>query len=173
METTMENQALISSIKALLEAQPGTLPQLSPEVLSTLYGMAYQFYRNGKYDEAKQFFRFLTHANTHDRRFWMGLAASLHMLKEHAAAIECYSVAAIQNPDDPYTHWHAAECFFALGNQPEAIIALESALAVARNDEKHYPLVVQLELIKKTWSKTTTRDIPEGICQGNFQGDNQ
>lgn len=143
----MESQELISKMTELLDGHASATSQLSAESQSTLYTMAYQFYRSGKFEEARHFFRFLAGVNPLDRRFWMGLAASYQMLKDYQPAIECYSVAAVQNPDDPYAHWHAAECFFAQGNQAQALGALESALTVARQDEKYRSLVLQLELV--------------------------
>lgn len=145
----MDSQDLLSKVSALVESQDTV--NISPEVHAALYGMAYHFYRNGKYEESRRFFRFLTLFDALDRRCWMGLAASYHMLKDYSAAIECYSVAAVQNPNDPYAHWHAAECFFSIGKTKEALEALDSALTVSKKSDSHLPLVSQLELVQQAW----------------------
>lgn len=136
-------------------------PALSHESLSALYSMAYQLYRNGKYADAKDFFRFLTIANTHDRRFWKGLGACYQMLKDYPAAIECYSVAAIQNPNDPYVHFYAAECSRHAGNHSLALSTLESALTVAKVTSQHASLATKLKLIYQAWAAQ-----PEGVRHG-------
>lgn len=127
------------------------LPTLSEESLDSLYATAYELYRNGRHEDAKRFFRFLTIADTFDRRFWMGLAACYHMLKDYSAAIECYSVAAVQNPDDPFVHRYAADCFFLKGDVVQALKTLDSAITAAK--KTHQDLVPKLEFLADTWSK--------------------
>lgn len=128
------------------------LPQFSSDSLSTLYAMAYELYRNGKYEDAKGFFRFLTLVDSFERKYWMGLAACYQMLKGYAEAIECYSAAAIQDPSDPYVHWHAADCFFHSGNLTDANQALDSALTTAKANESYAALIPKLSLISDAWS---------------------
>jgi type III secretion system low calcium response chaperone LcrH/SycD len=130
-----------------------TLPQLSPDSLSLLYANAYELYRNGKYDDAKCFFRFLTLVNSFERKYWMGLGASCQMLKLYPEAIECYSAAAIQDPTDPYVHLHAADCYFHSNNLEKAKEALESAIITANENADDYAsLIPKLQLISERWS---------------------
>lgn len=141
-------------IAAFLEASEGGVPSPSftPEFLEALYGIAYELYRNGKHEEAKDVFRFLTLANSFERKHWLGLAACYQMKKDYAEAIECYSVAALQDPLDPYAHLHAAECFFHLGYHTKAKEALESAIITAKENQVHAALIPKLELIFNVWS---------------------
>lgn len=117
--------------------------------------MAYGLYRNGKYADARDFFRFLTIADTHDRKHWMGLGACYQMLNEYQPAIECYSVAAVQNPDDPYVHFYAAECIYCSGNLDLAIKTLESALTVGKKSDEHRPFISKLRHLYDVWSEQT------------------
>jgi type III secretion system low calcium response chaperone LcrH/SycD len=127
----------------------------STESLEALYGIAYELYRNGKYQEAQDVFRFLTLANSFERKYWIGLAACHQMQKHYTDAIECYSIAAIQDPSDPYAHLHAAECFFHLGNHAKALEALESAKITAKDT----PLMPKLEFLSDIWSKMASGGI--------------
>lgn len=127
-------------------------PQLSPDSLSLLYVMGYEFYRNGKYEDAKCFFRFLSLVNSFERKYWMGLGACYQMLKSYPEAIECYSAAALQDPMDPYVHQYAADCYFHLNNIDKAKEALESALITANEDDAYESLIPKLQLISDTWS---------------------
>lgn len=144
----------INEIANLIENSVGdsSLPHFSEESLSVLYSMAYELYRNGKYQDAKGFFRFLTLANSFERKHWMGLAACYQMLKCYSEAIECYSVAALQNASDPYVHWHVADCFFHSGKFIEAVHALDSAIVVAKENNIYSTLAPKLALIADTWS---------------------
>lgn len=148
---------------ALLDQQ---FPDLSPrekqffssfsdEDHEKLYAYAYELYRNGKYRESAQFFRFLTVLNGFDRRIWIGLGASYQMLKQYVQAIGCYSVAAVQNPDDPLVHRYAADCFFAMGNFSKAIEALSSSIAMAQK-QNDAVLVSRLQLLLNSWRQKET-----------------
>lgn len=135
-----------------LDDHPEDRPALvSHETEEAMYSMAYQYYRNGKYEEAKNFFKFLTLSNPFERKYWMGLGAANHMLKIYQNAIECYSIAAVQDPNEPTAHWHAAECFYASGNTTDAFKALESAIEVAKGNDIHRTFVSQLELVQQAW----------------------
>lgn len=147
--------ATLSEITDFLENPSGldrVFPEFSEESLSALYAMGYELYRNGKYEDAKNFFRILTLADSFERKYWMGLAACLQMLKDYNNAIESYSAAAIQDPSDPYAHWHAADCYFQLGNLSKAKEALESALITAQDHENADVLIPKFQLIAETWS---------------------
>ena len=126
---------------------------LSEETLNALYAMAHTLYGNGKYQEAKQCFHFLTILNANERKFWMGLAACYQMLKDYSSAIQFYSLAAVQDATDPYVHVHAADCYYALGEKDQALQALDSAQCAAAVSEKHNQLIPQLELIRQVWLK--------------------
>lgn len=143
--------ALADVIEVSVQKEGAARPQFSQESLSALYAMAYELYRNGKYEDATAFFRLLTLVDSFERKHWMGLAACFQMLKDYAKAIECYSAAAVQDPSDPYVHWHAADCFFYSGDHAKAQEALESALLTAQENEAYAGLVPKLKLIAAIW----------------------
>lgn len=147
----------LSEITAFLEKSSdekgNALPGFSSESLSAVYSIAYELYKNGKFEDAKQCFRFLTLTDSFERKYWMGLAAAYQMLKSYPEAIECYSAAALQDHTDPYVHCHAADCFFHMGNISKAREALNSALITARDYEVHTALMPRLKLLDDVWSK--------------------
>ena len=147
-----EQEQLKSLIHTFLEGSTDRFPQLSEDSLTALYGLACKYYENGKYGEAADFFKFLTYANAFERKYWLALGAANQMLKKYPEAIEYYSVAAVQDPKDPYVHLHAADCFLALGQIDKARIALDSAQKTAQLDQKHTDLLSHLTLIQKAWA---------------------
>jgi len=147
----MAENAILQQITAFLEGSKSPLPTFSDDEIAALYALAFEMYRNGKYSEAMPFFRFLTILSPDDRKYWMGLGACYQMQKRYQAAIECYSVAAVQNPNDPIVHWHAANCFFDDGKLDIAIKTLDSALTVAKISSKDESFVPQLELVRSRW----------------------
>lgn len=142
-------ETLEELVQKFLAESPSAFPKISEDALSSIYAMGYNFYTHGKYQESSDFFRFLTIANPYQRKHWMGLAASKQMLKQYPEAIECYSVAAVQDPHDPYTHLYAADCFLALNDHANAKIALESAEKTARKNSKEAHLIPHINLILK------------------------
>lgn len=125
--------------------------KLSSEATDSLYAIAYELYRNGKYDAARHFFHYLALKDPMDRRCLIALAACHQMLKEYKLAIEYYSIAAIQKPEDPYAHWYAAECFHSLGVVKEAFEALESARIVAEKSPEYASLIPQIKMMSDAW----------------------
>lgn len=122
---------------------------LSDEAGQALYAIAYNAYQSGNYQDSTAFFRLLAFQNNDNKSAWMGLGASLQMLKKYEEAIGAYGFAAVLDPDDPYVHLHAAECFHALNDKEKALLALNSALASSPKEE----LKKQLELLKSLWTQ--------------------
>jgi type III secretion system low calcium response chaperone LcrH/SycD len=125
---------------------------LSEDCLQGLYAIAYNFYENGKYREAVHYFRVLSNIDAPTRKHWMGLGASLHMLKDYEKALAAYSIAALLDNQDPYVHIHAADCCFALEQKERGMKALDAAELVIKMNKNDQKLISQLALIRQAWS---------------------
>lgn len=142
--------------------EPSLKLDLSQDAIKALYTLAYVKYQQGKYEDAKQCFRFLTLLDSFDSRYWTGLAACHHKLKNYQQAIEYYSVVALQDHTNPYIPFHAAECYFA-NNQPEkGLLALSSAIANAEKSPSHQSLLAQLKLMQASWMGKHTGEVSKG-----------
>lgn len=150
MEKAETLQTLMDKVTAVEKMDGSRSLSLSAEECALLYTLAYHLYENGKYIDSQRIFRFLTICEPFDRRYWMGLAASYLLLKNYAGALECYSVAAVQGPHDPYVHLYAADCFFAQGQIGMGVRTLESAIAAAKISNEN-SLLMQLENIRDAW----------------------
>lgn len=128
----------------------GSLPTLSEGAITCLYASAHEFYVNGKYETAHHYFHILTVLEPYAKRNWMGLAATLHAQKDYKLALEGFSMAAVLDVNDPYPCFHAAECFFFLGEIEKGFEALDAAEAVAVEHGPH-PLLAHLDLMRKGW----------------------
>jgi type III secretion system low calcium response chaperone LcrH/SycD len=147
----LDGETLEAAVSRLLgEKREIALPHLSKDGIDALYAFAYGFYQSGNYEKGMHFFRFLTLVDIENRRNWMGLGASYHMLKQYERALQCYGQAALLDPNEPYAHWHAAECFMAINNLEQAKQALNSAEIVAKfHPKKYQALLDRLALLKK------------------------
>lgn len=150
----MDQQKILDQINHFVESSSKDdqqkFPDLSDDSIAVLYSLAYHLYENGKYFDSKQVFRFLSLSDPFDRRYWMGLGASYQMLKDFKEALECYSVAAVQEPNDPYVHLHAADCLFATGDTQKGVKTLESAIIAAEKSDS-IPLLTQLKCMHQSW----------------------
>lgn len=122
------------------------------EGLDNLYTYAYHFYDHGKYEKAVDFFYVLTRLDSQNFTYWLGLAAAQQMLKQYGKALDCYSVAALLNPENPTAHFYAAGCFFSMGQTDKGLQALDAAELIAQGQQKHKMLISQLALIRQAWS---------------------
>jgi len=148
-------------LKTLLETFSSTdvsvkdLPHFTEEVVEELYSYAFGYYEKGWYEEAEPLFRVLTALRIRSVKFWKGLGATLQMRKKYPEAVEAYGWAAMcdEGLEDPYPHFHAAECLLTHGDIPKGLQALNSAKAVAKKQGNYYGLIDQVDLLQKTWRK--------------------
>lgn len=124
---------------------------LSEGSLGLLDTFAHQEYNVGNYQGALPIFRLLTTLRPEARYTWMGLGATSQMLKRYEEAIAAYSYAAVLDASDPYVHFHAAECYYAVADSKKAFAALEAALSAAHEATKHRRLFKQLRLLHARW----------------------
>jgi type III secretion system low calcium response chaperone LcrH/SycD len=141
------------SIETLKEA----MPSFNEEHYEAFYAIAYDFYDNGKYREAVNYFRFLTMVDHMSKKHWVGLAASLQMMKEYEKALNAYVLVALIDHEDPYIPFYAAECCFSFGDIQRGLEALDSADQLAAGDDKYKGLRNQLAALREAWSPMKER----------------
>ena len=124
----------------------------SREDLSVIYSVAYALYQEGDYKEAILLFQRLASHDPFTVKHWMGLGASLQMEKEFEESLKGWAMASIITPNDPVPHFHAAECYLALGNETEGKKALSEARALIKNEE-HPSLLNQLETLERRFKE--------------------
>lgn len=130
-----------------------TLDYFTPDKIEEVYAVAFNFYQNGKYQEALSIFRLLSLSNPHEQKYWAGLGACHKMLKNYADAVQSYTLAAMIDETDPMIFFHSADCLFSLGMIENALQMLDSVEQVIGQDkEKHTALLAQTALLRDAWS---------------------
>jgi type III secretion system low calcium response chaperone LcrH/SycD len=124
---------------------------LSPASLKTLYGFAYRFYRDGHYDKARDFFRFLVLIQSEDKKHWMGLGGAEQMCENYSPALQAYAFATVLDPTDPMPHFHAAECYARLEQWEQAHKALAACEHYIPDTAKSRPLLARIHLMRQNW----------------------
>lgn len=125
----------------------------SKEFSEGAYAYAWHHYEAGRYQEAYDLFVLLAALRNGEKKIWMGLGATAQMLKRYQEATEAYSVAAHLDEElkDPYPHFHAAECFYTVGDVKNAWRALEGARKVADSIEGEDLLKSRIQMLRKSW----------------------
>jgi type III secretion system low calcium response chaperone LcrH/SycD len=122
--------------------------KITNDEMEDIYREAYQAYHADQFEAASALFRWLSLFNPFVLKYWMGFAASSQLLKKYEEALKAYSVAAVLDPENPYPHFHAFECYQSLENEMEASKALEDAYRVASKESKYrdlLPIIISLQ----------------------------
>ena len=124
---------------------------LPDDEVEAFYQYAYSHYNSGHWTEAADIFRLLCTRRPLDSRFWFGLGAALQEGGSYIDALHSWAMAALLKTEDPYPHFHAAECYFSLGDGQEAAKALKEA---ALKIEATHPLGEKISLLREQWRVT-------------------
>jgi type III secretion system low calcium response chaperone LcrH/SycD len=120
---------------------------ISDEHMSSLYAFAYEFYEQGRLDDAEKFFHFLCIYDFYNSQYWMGLAA-VHQLKQnHQKAIDLYAIAFAQGSNDWRPMLYTGQCQLALGKIGKARLCFEYVLEQAREDDLRQQARVYLDTL--------------------------
>lgn len=123
---------------------------LSEEDVERFYSFGFAHYGSGHWNEAADVFRVLCTRRPLESRFWFALGATLQEAGSYQEALHSWAMAALLNREDPYPHFHAAECCLSLQWEKDAAKALwESEMRVQK--EPTHPLKDKIALLKQQW----------------------
>ena len=97
---------------------------ITNDELEAVYSLGFGYYNTGKFDDAQKLFEFLVlfdHLNT---KYWFALGAVQQAKKDFQKAIASYGYSSFLDLENPKPQFHAAECYLALGDKPNAASAL-------------------------------------------------
>lgn len=129
----------------MLQEEPLTL---SEEEVERFYAYGFAQYGSGSWSEAADVFRVLCTRRPLEPRFWFALGATLQEAGSYYDALHSWAMAALLKKEDPYPHFHAAECCFSLHLSEDAAKALAESEMRA---ETGHPLKVKIALLKQQW----------------------
>lgn len=125
----------------------------TPAFMEEIYGLAYNFYKTGKYQQARTLFQFLQMLDFEDVRYSFGMAACSQYLKEYKAAAASYMVCNSLDPLNPAYPFHQYHCLMKMERPIAAVQALQTALVLTERDPKYAALkekvVMELEFMKE------------------------
>lgn len=122
----------------------------SEEEVEKFYSFGFAHYGSGHWNEAADVFRVLCTRRPLESRFWFALGATLQEAGSYEDALYSWAMAALLKKEDPYPHFHAAECCFSLQMSEDAAKALAESETRIRAESQH-PLKPKISLLRQQW----------------------
>jgi len=134
------------------------IKKISDEEMEAIYSVGYNFYRHGKYENARSIFSLLCKYDEYEPKYWIGLGAAQQMLKHYQEAVSAYSFAVMLNPLDPKVHRYVTDCFLALRDYERAQASLESLILACENTKGLEEAKKEAENLLEEIKKRTAAD---------------
>lgn len=99
------------------------------EMMNSIYAYAYDFYKQGRLDEAATFFRFLCIYDFYNPEYTMGMAAVHQLKKEYHQAADLYAVAFALAKHDYRPMLYSGQCQLAMRRVHKARQCFEIVLS--------------------------------------------
>lgn len=122
---------------------------LSEEEVERMYAFGFAQYGSGNWNEAADCFRLLCTRRPMEPKFWFALGATLQEAGSYQDALNSWAMAALLKKEDPYPHFHAAECCFSLKKSKDAAKALDESSI--RIKEPTHPLKAKISALRLQW----------------------
>lgn len=131
----LADESIESLIKAIQNgATLSDIQGVSNETMQGIYKLAYDFYHQGKLNDAESLFRFLCIYDFYNAEYIMGLAAVYQLKNNYAKAIELYALAYTISKNDFRPMFYAGQCNLMLRQVVQAHKCFE--IIVARCHDK-------------------------------------
>lgn len=132
-EQALEQSEIDAYAKKMLDLieQGGTLRDLHgipKETMRDIYKYAYDFYVQGKLDEAESLFRFLCVYDFYNPEYPMGMGAVCQLKKNYAKALDFYALAYSLSKEDYRPMFYAGQCNLQLRRVQKARRCFEIVL---------------------------------------------
>ncbi len=142
---------LFNATKIVRKDEPLNSKDCSNEDVSVLYSLGYSLYEAGDYAHSKKIFQQLVISKPLEQKYWFGLASSLQLERHYNEALIAWSMSALILDEDPFPHFHAAECLISLNQQEEAAKALKASKTRITATPEHLNIKNQIEVMEKAW----------------------
>lgn len=157
------DEASQKDLEAILDAvnQGVTLKEIqgiSDAQMDGLYSLAYDFYNQGKLDEAEKFFRFLCIYDFYCVEFLMGLAAVYQLKKMYQKAADLYAVAFAQGNADYRPMLYAGQCQLSMGKLGKASQCFKTVIELAEDETLKATAQAYLTAFKRGRKSSSSTD---------------
>lgn len=93
--------------------------------MENIYAHAYQYYKEGRLDEAESFFNFLCMYDLKNPDYYIGLGAVNQLKKNYVKACDLYALAYVLADDNFKPVFYSGQCQLLMGNVIKALQSFE------------------------------------------------
>ncbi|MEZ5315270.1 MAG: SycD/LcrH family type III secretion system chaperone [Chlamydiales bacterium] len=123
---------------------------ISDQALEEVYGLAYNFYSQGKYKESVSLFHFLAGASPKTYKYIFGLASSYHELGIYQESMVGFYVALGLEPNNPLPAYYITDAFLKQDLIEEAKEFVEVTISICGDDPEYQNMKHRCELIQQS-----------------------
>ncbi len=110
------------------------------KIVEATYMQAVHLYNTAQYIESAKAFHALVLLHPAEVKFYIGLAASYHMVEEYDGALTIYGYIGVLDPESPVPHYHASDCYLKMDMTSPAIAELQIAMQLC-GDQAQYAMI--------------------------------
>ena len=121
---------------------------ISSDTMEAIYGQAYDFYQQGRLDEAESMFRLLCVYDFYNVDYALGLGAVFQLKKDYSKALDVYAMAYTISGGDHRAMLCAGECNLLLRRLGKARRYFEMLTVEGVDDRIHKKAAAYLRIIK-------------------------
>jgi len=129
--------------------------------LEGLFSLGYHHYNSGKYEEAQQYFCYLTLLNNRDPRYFFSAGAAFQMLKDYSNAIAFYNQSTHLDWMNPMPWFHLADCYIKTEDYPNALMSLKGVINRTKNNGMYAKINERAQLLYDQTFKKFSEEIRE------------
>ncbi len=129
---------------------------LDDEEMEAMYAVAYNYYAQGLYGEARQCFRLLMFFSPHTYKYCLGMACTLQAVGDLEQACMFYLLAGSLDQVEPAPYLHMAECLIRLDDRVGAEENLEKAVALCGDGNGYREIKGRAEAILRNLREAGT-----------------
>lgn len=113
--------------------------------IDTFYEAACCFFEKERYEDAAKTYLFLATLNPRVHEFWLGLAMSAQMCGDFEGALAAYEIVSWDLVDLPLPYFYLGNCFIAVGDFTNALIAFDLAVEMCGTGKEFEDLRYTIE----------------------------
>lgn len=142
MTATMEHGATLREIHGIPD-----------DTMENIYAHAYQYYKEGRLDEAESFFNFLCMYDLKNPDYFIGLGAVNQLKKNYLKACDFYSLAYVLAENNFSPVFYSGQCQLLMGNVVKALQCFEIVTQRCTDEQLVTKAKVYMDTIRQNRDK--------------------
>lgn len=135
MNTINEEQVMGSLVDAITQGSSlKDIMNVPKDTMESMYAYAYEFYHQGKLNEAEKFFEFLCMYDLHNADYFLGLGAVHQLKKNYEKASDFYALSFALSTNDYKAVFYTGQCQMLLNQIPRALKCFELVKEKSKNE---------------------------------------